>query len=216
MMPETDSHEVLPRHRTEGLSAEVLKVAAPPIPSAPAPFGVRVADPEGGDPALVAEWMNRPHLVDTWERAWSTDRWRTHLRAQLATDYSRPLIVSYRGDDVAYAEVYRPAQDIIAAVYHARPHDLGLHVALGEPELTGQGLVPRAMVHFVLSLFAAEPECKRIMYDPDHRNRPVRAVLDGAGCLQLGLHDVPGRRIALYATVRSAEHTPLLRTDADH
>ncbi|MDG3009882.1 acetyltransferase [Rhodococcus sp. D2-41] len=209
-----DSHKLLPRHRTEGLPPEVLAAPAPPVPQLPDPFRVRVVDPDGDDPALVATWMNRPHLAATWERAWPTEQWHAHLRAQLATEYSRPLIAAYDGVDVAYVEVYRPAQDIVGAVYQAWPNDLGVHVAVGDPQMTGRGLVSRAMNNVVRSLFFAEPDCHRIMYDPDHRNRPVRALLESAGAVGLGLHDVPGRRIALYATVRSAEHMPRLRSAA--
>jgi len=37
----------------------------PPIPELPAPYGLRLADPDA-DAELIAEWMNRPHLAESW------------------------------------------------------------------------------------------------------------------------------------------------------
>jgi hypothetical protein len=105
-----DTLPVLPRELTTP-TAEVSAIGPPPIPVLAEPYEVRLADP---DAEQVSEWMNRPHLAEAWEYDWPPERWRGYLRAQLAGAYSRPIIGSYRGKDIAYVEVYRAAKDSIA------------------------------------------------------------------------------------------------------
>lgn len=122
---------VLARELTD-ITDSVRQVPAPPVPELLPPSRIRVADPDGADAELVAEWMNRPHLVTTWEYDWPVARWRNHLRAQVDGAYSRPLILSINGFDRAYMEIYRAAKDSIARCYDSRPHDLGLHGAIAD------------------------------------------------------------------------------------
>ena len=85
---------VLARELT-GLPDEIRRVPAPPIPALGFPYAMRVA--KASDAALVAEWMNRPHLVAAWEYDWPVWRWRRHLQAQLDGAYSLPLIGALLG-----------------------------------------------------------------------------------------------------------------------
>jgi len=190
----------LPRELTS-LSAEVRAVGAPPTPVLAEPWGVRLADPRG-DADMVSEWMNRPHLVEAWEYDWPPERWQRHLQAQLDGDYSRPFIVSFRGTDVGYLEIYRAAKDSIAPRYAAEPHDLGMHAAVADTRFLNRGLAPMLLPRVAASLLQIEPDCRRIMFDPDHRNAGARRLCEHAGCEFLGEHDMANRRMALYALHR--------------
>lgn len=194
---------VLARELTD-ISDSVRQVPAPPVPELLPPNRIRVADPDGADAELVAEWMNRPHLVTTWEYDWPVARWRNHLRAQVDGAYSRPLILSINGVDRAYMEIYRAAKDSIARCYDSQPHDLGLHGAIADVELVDRGLGPLILRKVIASTLAAEPACQRIMFDPDHRNTTVRRLCEFLRCEFLGEHDMPNRRMALYALHRPA------------
>src|ERR1044072_7240284 len=121
---------VLPRELTS-ISNEVRAVDAPPMPALGEPYGVRLVDATA-DAEMISEWMNRPHLVEAWEYDWPPDRWQRYLSAQLGGEYSRPLIVSFRGEAFAYIELYRAAKDSIAARYEADPFDIGMHAAIAE------------------------------------------------------------------------------------
>lgn len=177
-------------------------VPPPPVPELLSPSAIRVADPDGTDAEVVAEWMNRPHLAATWEYDWPVARWRNHLRAQVSGAYSRPLILSINGVDRAYLEIYRAAKDSIARCYESQPHDLGLHGAIADEELVNRGLGPLILRKIVTNVLAADPACQRIMFDPDHRNTTVRRLCEFLGCDFLGEHDMPNRRMALYALER--------------
>jgi RimJ/RimL family protein N-acetyltransferase len=192
---------VLPRELTS-ISDDVRAVGPPPIPVLAEPYAIRLADPDR-DAEMVSEWMNRPHLVEAWEYDWPVWRWRRYLQAQLDGDFSRPIIASLRGQDFGYIELYRAAKDSIATRYAADPHDLGLHAAIADPKLVNRGLAPILLPRLVASMFDHEPGCRRIMFDPDHRNSGARRLCEFAGCVFLGEHDMSNRRMALYALPRS-------------
>jgi lysine N-acyltransferase len=194
--PGTPSIEVLPRERFD-IPDQIRRIPAPPTPSLTAPFGVRVARVADAD--MVAEWMNRPHLASAWEYDWPTHRWEQHLSAQLSGSYSLPLLGSMRGIERAYLELYWGAKDLISHHYDAEPYDLGLHAAIADLSLVNRGLGPMLLPRIVASVFASEPRCRRIMFDPDHRNTSARRLCEYVGCTFLGEHDTTNRRMALYA-----------------
>jgi lysine N-acyltransferase len=196
----TESFPVLHRLRAD-VRPEVAAVPAPPVPRVRHPFAVRVAQP--ADAELLSEWMNRPHLVSTWESDWPVWRWRRHLEAQLAGTYSVPVIGSVDGEAFAYLEFYRAARDSIATCYDdAHPHDLGLHAAIAEADSGNRGVASAVFPQVMDSVFAQDPQCRRMMFDPDHRNAVARRVCEVMGCTYLGEYDMPGRRMALYAFPR--------------
>lgn len=197
---------VLPRELTD-ITDAVRQVGAPPMPVLAEPYEIRLADAHA-DAEMISEWMNRPHLVQAWEYAWPTSRWRDHLRAQLEGQYSRPLIGDYSGKSIAYLELYRAAKDSIGPYYDADPHDIGIHAAIAEPNFVNRGLAPLLLPRVVASIFELEPRCRRIMFDPDHRNTGARRVCEHAGCVFLGEHDMTNRRMALYALPRTPQDVP--------
>jgi RimJ/RimL family protein N-acetyltransferase len=148
--------------------------------------------------------MNLPHLVEAWESAWPVPRWRDYLQAQCAGDYARPFVGSMHGEDSGYVEVYCAAKDSIATRYAADPYDVGLHAAIAELSIVNKGLGPFLLPRIVASVFEVEPRCRRIMFDPDHRNASARRLCEYAGCTFLGepRHEQPQDGV-----VRVAAHT---------
>jgi lysine N-acyltransferase len=163
----TDLEEALPVLPRElpSISADVRAVGAPPTPVLGEPYHWRIADPDD-DAELISEWMNRPHLAETWEYDWPPPRWRGYLLAQVAGVYSRPFVGSFRGKDIAYLEVYRAAKDSIAPRYAADPHDLGIHAAIADLKFLNKGMAPMLLPRVVASLFELEPQCRRICSTP--------------------------------------------------
>jgi lysine N-acyltransferase len=190
---------VLARALTD-LTDEVAAIPAPPVPIVDPPYALWAATES--DAEMVAEWMNRPHLAEAWEYDWPVERWRNHLLAQLGGTYSLPLIASLNGVAGAYLELYRAAKDSIAPCYDVDPYDLGLHAAIADLGAVNRGLAPRLLPRIVASLFAIEPRCRRVMFDPDHRNTSARRLCEFVGCQFLGEYDMSNRRMALYAFER--------------
>lgn len=205
----SDLEVILPRQLTD-ISVEVRVVPPPPIPQLPEPYGLRLADPDA-DAELLSEWMNRPHLVESWEYAWPAERWRRYLQAQLESGFSRPFVASLDGVEHGYVEIYRAAKDSIATRYEYDPHDLGLHVAVADLEYMRQGHVKYLLPHLLVSMFTLDPQCRRIMLDPDHRNVLARKFCERGGLAFLGEHDMSNRRMALYVLPRTPDDVPRLR-----
>jgi lysine N-acyltransferase len=201
---------MLPRELTD-IGDEVRSVPPPPgTAEVPEPYAFRLADPDR-DAEMIAEWMNRPALAESWEYAWPAQRWHRYLGAQLGGSYSRPFLASQDGEDHAYIELYRAAKDSIATRYEADPYDLGIHAAIADEEFVNRGIAGFVLPYFVASVLGQDPRCRRIMFDPDYRNKTARRFCERAGCVFLGEHDMSNRRMALYALPRTANDVPKLR-----
>ncbi len=205
----SEPEPILRRELTD-IPDEVRNAPPPPIPELPEPYGLRLADPDA-DAEMMAEWMNRPHLAESWEYAWPAVRWHRYLRAQLESSFSRPFMASLDGVDHGYVELYRAAKDSIATRYEYDPYDLGLHVAVADLEYMKRGHVSYLLPHLLASMFNLDPRCRRIMFDPDHRNELARKFCERGGCAFLGEHDMANRRIALYVLPRTPDDVPRLR-----
>ena len=204
-MPGTPDLSVLHRLRTDVPDSGVLDTP----PRIPAEYlqgadgiSLRVADPET-DAETVSRWMNRPHLVETWDQAWSAPAWAADWRAKLSTTYAVPLILSYSADgerrDVGYMEIYRPHRDEIGLAYRSEPHDLGFHVAVGEPTLTGKGIFGPFVGAFARHLLHSDPACRLVIAEPDVANHRVHRVLHRGGGVDAGQwQQRADRRVRLF------------------
>lgn len=205
----TDTPPVLARELTD-IPDHVRDVAAPPIPVLQSPYTIRVADPDRPDTAMITEWMNRPHLAAAWEYDWPVDRWYRHLRAQVDGTYSRPLIGSYKDTDMVYLEIYRAAKDSVGRLYPADPHDIGLHAAVAELSIVNKGAAARLVPALIRSIFEADPNCRRVIFEPDHRNTAMRRLAEFAGGVFLGERDMRAdRRVALFVLPRTPDDLPV-------
>jgi lysine N-acyltransferase len=184
---------------TDDLSA----VPGPPLPALTGGWRARVVDPDTRDLDLVHRWMQAPHVAAFWHQAWPRERWEEELRGQLSGRHSLPVLVSRAGGDpVIYLEVYRAARDVVAKVYPARPHDLGLHVAVGELSMTDQGLVRGLLPVLTAALFEADPRCTRVLLEPDVRNRRAIASFTAGGFAPVGEVLLPDKVALLMVRTR--------------
>ncbi len=151
----------------------------------------------------MQRWMSTPHVAEFWHQAWPLADWSAAVARQLAGEHSRPWLVALDGDPVAYVEVYRPARDVIARQLAVDAHDLGVHIAIGDPDRTGQGLGPRVLRAVVDGLFAADARCTRVLGDPDTAHRVARRAFAAAGFEPLAEVDLPHKRASLMVSLRT-------------
>lgn len=198
----------MPRQRPD-VSDEVRMVPPPPLPVLEAPYSTRFADP-AGDAAMISEWMNRPHLADTWDYAYPADEWQRHLEIQFEGNYSRPYIWLLDGEPLGYMELYRAAQDDIATVYDAHPHDVGLHGAMADANTVEKGHGANIFGPLVSSIFRADPQCRRIIGDAHAAGSYGRRFWERRGGIFLGEHYMSkwDQHIALFAWPRNPEDLP--------
>lgn len=175
---------------------------APPIPELTDPWHARLARSDGYDLHLVHRWNQAPHVAAFARRAWSLQRWEAELREQLDHDDVRTLLISWHGRPVIHAEVHRAARTVVGAGYQARPHDLGLTVAVGELAMTDQGLVRSLLPRLTDALFEADPRCTRIVLDPDVRNTRAIRSFEAGGFVAADEIMLPGKLALLMVCKR--------------
>lgn len=181
---------------------DALAAGPPPVPASAGPFALRIARPEGADLEALHAWMHRPHVERFFERAWSRERWAEEIAGQCSGTFSRPVLVSEDGRDIAYIELYRAARDVVGECYRAEPYDVGLHIAIGEREDTGRGVGARVFTAVAEAVFAADADCRRLLIEPDAANTAARKAAERAGLRFEGEVDLPHKKAALFFAYR--------------
>lgn len=171
-----------------------------PAPEVSTPAGLlrlRPVDPAARDDvALVHRWMHADHVQAWWQTALPVDGIARYLRDQTASGHSRPFLGELADDrevrPLAYLELYRADLDPLAAHYPARPHDLGLHLLVGDVGQTGRGLGRAVIGGARDALLAGHPAATRVVAEPDVRNTASVRAFAAAGfraCGELSLPD---------------------------
>lgn len=175
-LSEQEIYKRLHRLRRDVPSSAILP-SPPRIPKLTGRLTLRTADPATEDPETVARWMNRPHLVDTWEQPWPAERWKRDWEAKFSGTYSLPLIMLLNGEECGYMEIYRPHRDEIGRVHDSQTHDLGFHVAVGDVANTGHGIFPPLLMNLCDELIATNPPSDLIVVEPDYRNTRLPRIM---------------------------------------
>jgi RimJ/RimL family protein N-acetyltransferase len=183
-------------------------VPGPPLPLLHAPWSARVARAEGADLDLVHGWMQSPHIDAFWHQAWPRERWYEEIAGHLAGDAILPVLIDLDGTPLAYIEVYRVIRDRLAGHYAELPHDLGVHIAIGDAGRTGQGLGRKLLRALAEGLLAADPACTRVVAEPDVTNAPSLRAFEAAGFRPAGKVAFPDKTAALLVHPRTEEDMP--------
>nr|WP_228082557.1 GNAT family N-acetyltransferase [Streptomyces sp. MA3_2.13] len=155
------------------------------------------------DLGLIAGWMNDPAVDAFWGLAGPVERTEEQLRRQLLGDgRSRPCLGLLGDRPMSYWEVYRADLDPLASHYPASPHDMGVHLLIGEAADRGRG-VGAALLRAVTELILARtPRCARVVAEPDVRNGASIAAFRAAGYEKTGELELPDKRAALLVRRR--------------
>jgi lysine N-acyltransferase len=186
------------------LAPDVEALGPPPTPVLGTPWGLAAVEADGTGLDLVHRWMHEPHVAEFWQQDWPRSEWAAEVARQVAGDHSRPWTVRLEGEPVAYVEVYRASRDVLADRHPTAPHDLGVHIAIGDRRRTGRGLGPRVLRAVSDGLFLADPRCEAVVGDPDAAHGVARRAFAAAGFVPVAEVDLPHKRAAILARPRSA------------
>ena len=164
------------------------------LPTAAGRFTLSPVKPDRELP-LIQRWMNDPDVARYWELDGPPERTAEHVRAQLDSAHSRPLLARLSGRPIGYWELYQAAQDPLAAHYPAEPADLGVHLLIGEPDCRGIGL--GGLLLRVLADAAQRQRPRRLVAEPDERNLASVRAFAAAGFEPAGTLQLPGKRATL-------------------
>lgn len=167
------------------------------VPTPAAPWALRVAEADAADAHTLALWMNAPHIAQAWGRAWPAGAWQRELRRQRALGVSWPCFVSHEGATVGYIEIYRVAEDPLARYIEARPEDVGVHIALANPEDRGHGRGPALLRAVSDALLHEGPPERRVLAEPNATNAMALRAFEKAGFTRHGTVPLPQKTAAL-------------------
>ncbi|WP_425577830.1 GNAT family N-acetyltransferase [Streptomyces drozdowiczii] len=161
------------------------------------------------DLAMISRWMNDPVVAAFWELAGDEDVTARHLAPQLGGgSHSTPCLGVLSGTPMSYWELYRADLDRLARHYPARPHDMGVHLLIGEGRHRGRGTgttLLRAVTDLVLDHL---PLCTRVVAEPDVRNVPSVSAFLSAGYRFSTEIELPEKRAALMIRDRAHRTRP--------
>ena len=147
------------------------------------------------DLPLIHRWMNDPAVARFWDLDGPLERTAAHLAEQRALTHSEPYLARLSGRPIGYWELYRAAQDRLAAYYPAHADDLGVHLLIGEPGLRGVGL-GSTLLTALCDAVQSDAHC-RIVAEPDERNIASVRAFFAAGFRISETIELPEKRATL-------------------
>ncbi|MEU4601415.1 GNAT family N-acetyltransferase [Kribbella sp. NPDC023972] len=166
-------------------------------------FDLRPAGPE--DAAKIAYWMAQPHIQRWWQQDWPEERWAQDLSSQAAGEHSIPCVAAVDSEDFGYVELYRVRHDRLAEYYPSDEHDWGVHVAIGEVTRIGRGLGRRLLRALADALLGTDPDCRRVVAEPDIDNTQSVRAFAAAGFVSQGELQLPEKTALLMVRTRTVE-----------
>ena len=187
-------------HRDVAAVPGVVLPGLPDFTLRPVRLGGGDGDP---DVTTVHRWMNAEHVAVNWNQDWSWQAWYEELSAQLSGQHSVPCLVGGDGREFAYVEIYRVVRDKLAPCYSFDDHDVGVHIAVGDPARTGRGIGAELLRQLAEGVLAADPRARRVVAEPDVRNGASVAAFGKAGFVQQREVGLPTKNSALMVFERS-------------
>ena len=139
------------------------------------------------DLPLLQVWLSRPHVAEWWRQPLDLDGVRSMFRPAIAgRKPTHVYVIERHGQPVGWIQWYRWSNfPEHAARIGAEPHTAGIDLAIGEPELLGQGIGTRAIRTFVERWVFVDPTITACITDPDERNVRSLRALEKAGFVAL-------------------------------
>ncbi|WP_368504997.1 GNAT family N-acetyltransferase [Alkalihalophilus sp. As8PL] len=139
------------------------------------------------------QWHHQDHVIPFWKQNFMLPDYKVHLQKLLA-DQHQTLYIGHLDDEpMSYFERYWTEDDLIANYYDAEVGDQGIHLLIGPDAFLGKGLalpLVRAMTAFGFQ----HPETKKIIAEPDIRNKKMIHVFEKCGFEAVKEVDLPDKR----------------------
>lgn len=163
-------------------------------------FTIRSLDIKN-DLAVLHEWVNAPHAIAYWQMNGSTSMLREVYEKMNETEYAHSFIGCLDGLPVCQVDAYAPNDDVLGKHYTFTDNDIGIHMLLGERNLSIHNLSTQILAAFMQWIFDAN-EINRIVAEPDHQNRAANWLLRRSHFEYLGRLDLPEKTACLYSITR--------------
>ncbi|TDC09876.1 N-acetyltransferase [Streptomyces sp. 8K308] len=176
-------------------------------------FSLRLVDP-AADAELLHRWLTHPKSVFWLMRDAALDDVRKEFETVAAAPSHQAYLGLHDGEPAFLVEAYDPAHDAVGTVYPVRRGDIGMHFLVAPTDTPLHGFT-LAVITTVMELLFADPENRRVVVEPDARNKPVHALNAAVGFHVERTVRLPGKDAYLsfctreqYEAARSATATP--------
>ena len=142
-------------------------------------FTFRPVDP-ASDAELLHSWVTHPKAAFWMMRdARLEDVERAYM--EIAADEHQQALLGLRGDrPVFLMERYDPAHRELVGLYEPEPGDVGMHFLVAPTDTPVHGFT-RAVITAVMDRLFADPAVRRVVVEPDVRNKAVHALNAAVG-----------------------------------
>lgn len=139
---------------------------------------VRLVDPDA-DAALLTGWVTAERAA-FWGMAGLPEEEVRDIYAYIQEqEHLAAYLLVLDGDPVGLLQTYDPEVDEIGEWYDRHPGDVGVHLLLADDERRA-GRTPEVLAAG-LEFVAALPGCRRLVLEPDARNKASIALMERLG-----------------------------------
>ncbi|MFF1730446.1 GNAT family N-acetyltransferase [Streptomyces sp. NPDC058247] len=142
-------------------------------------FSIRPLDPVA-DGELLHRWVTDPKAA-FWlmQDAKLQDVEREYM-AIAAAEHHDAFIGLHDGEPAFLMERYDPAHVELVGLYEPEPGDVGMHFLTAPSDVRIPGFT-RAVITTVMEFLFADPAARRVVVEPDVRNKAVHALNEAVG-----------------------------------
>jgi len=145
--------------------------------------------------SLLHNWMNKHHVSEYWQQAWSIDRIKQYLDDQIGS-YHQVFIVLVDERPIAYTELYLVCEDPLGEKCAHKNNDWGWHLLIGPSDFIGCGL-SKGVGHTIMSYLFIVKHAESIFCEPDTRNKRMINFTTALGHRNLGTIQLGNKRANL-------------------
>ncbi|MBZ5213093.1 GNAT family N-acetyltransferase [Bacillus paralicheniformis] len=144
------------------------------------------------DVSLVYRWMQEEHVIPFWHLNMPFAKFEDHFHKAITDPHQTLYIGSIDGVPMSYWESYWVKGDVIEHHFDNEPFDQGIHLLIGEKEYLGKGLALPLLKAMVCMQFA-EPNTKKVIAEPDIRNKKMIHVFEKCGFRRIKPVNLPDK-----------------------
>ncbi|MFF8503802.1 GNAT family N-acetyltransferase [Streptomyces anulatus] len=168
----------------------------------PSPWSAQYLHGTAADGARLALWMKQDYLVNTWDQAWTAERWAAVLHRHATSSDVSAFLVHHEAQPFAYIEVYELASSPLAEHGSWASGDMGFHIAVVEPRKLGRGLARRLVGDLCGAIFTHYGSAERIAVEPNEENKRIIRLLEHSGFTLIKTAQFPQKRAAVMVLPR--------------
>jgi RimJ/RimL family protein N-acetyltransferase len=152
---------------------------------------------------LLHRWVTHPRSVYWQMQGASREEVAAEYAAIAADEHHEAHLGLADGRPEFLVERYDPRHGPLAGLPEVTSGDVGMHLLVAPTDDPQHGFT-RAVMRAVMRFCLADPAVRRVVVEPDERNRAIAALNAAAGFVVLRRVELPSKTAALSAATRES------------